>query len=148
MCTLPRLFPLVLATALIGCGGGNLTLPDDNAPAALLPVSGNGQQGTVGRRLDDPLVVKLTDASSRPISGVAVVFQFTNDVPDAEVDPAEATTDSDGLASARVRLGSSTGPHQIEAQVASPAALSATFVVTALERERNRGGGGGDDDDD
>jgi hypothetical protein len=139
---------LVLATAITGCSG-SLTLPDDSSPAALRAVSGDGQQGTVGRRLDDPLVVKLTDASSRPIEGVPVVFEFTSDVPDAEIDPAEAETDSAGRASAEVRLGTSTGPHQVEARVISPAQLSATFVVTAVPREQGKGGkGGGDDDDD
>jgi hypothetical protein len=142
-------FWLVLATALTGCGGG-LTLPDDSSPAALRTVSGDGQQGTVGSKLDSPLVVKLTDANSRPIAGVPVVFQFKSDVPDAEVDPTEAETDNDGLASAEVRLGTSTGSHEVEARVASPAALSATFVVTAVERDRGKkdGGGDGDDDDD
>ena len=142
-----RLFPLVFGTALTACGG-DLTLPGESSPTAILSVeAGDGQQGTVGRRLDDPLVVKLTDASSQPIPGVTVVFEFKSEVPDAEVDP-EATTGSDGLASAEVRLGTSTGPHQIEARVASPVPLSTTFVVTATERERGRGGGGGGDDDD
>lgn len=146
MCIPYRLCSLVLATAITGCGG-DLTLPGEGSPTptAILRVeSGDGQQGTVGKRLDDPLVVKLTNASSQPIAGIRVAFQFKNEVPDAEVDP-EATTGSDGLASAEVRLGTSTGPHQIEARVASPVALSTTFVVTALER---RGGGGGDDHDD
>jgi len=143
-----RLVSLILG-ALTGCGGGNLMLPDDDSPAALRAVSGDGQQGTVGKKLDKPLVVKLTDASSRPIAGVPVVFQFKIDIPDAEVDPAEAGTDSAGLASTEVRLGTSTGPHQVEARVAAAAGLSATFVVTALERDRGKDkGGSGDGDDD
>jgi hypothetical protein len=140
-----RLFSLMLGAALTGCGGG-LTFSDDSSPAALLAVSGDRQQGTVGRKLDKPLVVKLTDASSRPIPGVSVTFQFTSDVPEAEVDPV-AETDSDGLASAEVRLGTSTGSHQVEARVATGAVLKATFVVTAVARG-GRGGGDGDDDDD
>lgn len=138
-----RLFSLALGAALTGCGS-SLTFPEDGSPAALLAVSGDGQQGTVGRRLDRPLVVKLTDASSRPIAGVSVAFQFTSDVPKAEVDPV-AETDSDGLASAEVRLGTSTGSHQVEARVATGAALKATFFLTAVARG---GRGGGDDDDD
>jgi hypothetical protein len=146
MCTPRRLSSLVLATALTGCGGGSLTLPDDSSPAALRVVSGDGQQGTVGSRLDNPLVVKLTDASSRPIAGVAVVFQFTSDAPGAEVDPAQATTDGDGRASAEVRLGTSTGSLRVEARVASAGGLNATFVVTALERKKDKGGHGGGND--
>jgi hypothetical protein len=146
MCISHRLFPLLLGSALTACGG-DLTFPGEGSPAAILRVeSGDGQQGTVGSRLDDPLVVKLTNASSQPIADVRVVFQFKSEVPEAEVDP-EATTDSDGLARAQVRLGASTGPLEIEARVATPAALSATFLVTAVERERGKGGHGGGDDD-
>lgn len=147
MCTPHRLFSLILATALTGCGGG-LTFPDDGSPAALRAVSGDGQLARVGSRLDNPLVVKLTDASARPIAGATV--RFKSDVPDAQVDPAEAATDGDGLASAQVRLGSSTGPQQVEARVASDAQLSATFVVTAVDRKPGKGGKGdghGDGDD-
>jgi hypothetical protein len=117
-------------------------------------VSGDGQQGTVGSKLENPLVVKLTDASSRPIAGVPIVFEFTSDVPAAQVDPEQGETNSEGVASAEVRLGSETGSHQVEARVVSGAELSATFVVTAVEREpgkKNKDGEGGhgeDDDDD
>lgn len=148
MCT-PRVFSFGLATALMGCGGG-LSLPSDSSPTALRVESGDGQQGTVGSRLDNPLVVKLTDASSQPIAGVPVTFQFTTDVPGAEVDP-EVATDSSGLASAEVRLGSSTGSHQVEARLATAAQVRTTFIVTAVERDRgkkDKGGGHGDDDDD
>jgi hypothetical protein len=148
MCIPYRLVSLGLGVALTGCGG-SLTLPDDGSPAALRVVSGDGQEAPVGRRLEDPLVVKLTGANSQPISGVPVVFQFKGDVPDAEVDPAETETDSAGRASAEVRVGTSTGSHEVEARVASSTALSATFVVTALERNRGKDdGGSGDDDDD
>jgi len=146
MSILHRLILLLVGSALTACGG-DLTLPDSGAPAVLHALSGDGQEGRVGRRLAAPLVVEVTDASSNPVKGVAVAFQFTNEVPGGEVDPA-ATTDSLGRASAEVRLGSRTGSHQIEARVASSATLSATFVVTAVDRERGRGGDGDDDDDD
>ena len=144
MCILYRLSSLLLATALVGCGG-SLTLPDDGSPAALTAVGGNGQEAPVGSRLDNPLVVKLTDASSRPIAGVSVAFQFKTDVPDAQIDP-EAETDSLGLASAQVRLGTSTGPLEVEARVAAPQ-LTAIFVVTATARGKGRKGGGHDQGD-
>jgi hypothetical protein len=154
MCTPHLLFSLVLATVFTACAGGGLTLPDDSSPAALRAVSGDGQQGTVGSMLDEPLVVRLTDASARPIAGVPIVFEFTSDVPAAQVDPEQGETNSEGVASAEVRLGSETGSHQVEARVVSGAELSATFVVTAVEREpgkKNKDGEGGhgeDDDDD
>lgn len=147
MCTPQRLFILGLAVSLLGCGS-DLTLPDDTAPARLQALSGDGQEGTVGSRLDDPLVVRLLDASSQPMEGVSIVFQFTNDVPDGEVNPSQAMTNSDGRASAEVRLGSTTGTHLVEARVATPAALNATFVLTALERDKKKKHGDDDDDED
>lgn len=155
MCT-PRswLFCLVVAAAIIGCGGDNLTLPGDGGPAALTAISGYDQAGTVGSRLDEPLVARVTDSDSRPLAGVAVVFRFQNDVPGAELDPAEVTTDAGGLASAEVRLGDDTGSQTVEAQVAqaSSSNLRATFDLTAVAEEekgkKGKGGDGGEDDED
>jgi hypothetical protein len=150
MCPLRSLFTLVLATALIGCGGG-VTFPEggsppDDSPATftLLAWSGNGQEGTVWSRLDDPLIVKVIDSSSTPIAGVPVVFQLKNTVPFAEVDQKQAETNSEGLAWAEVRLGANTGSLEVEARVPTVPDLKTTFVVTAIEG----GGGDGDDDDD
>lgn len=152
MCIFHRLIPVLLGSALIACGG-DLTLPDNTSPAALRVWSGNGQAGTVGSKLDDPLVVRLTDGSDRPLEGLAVVFEFTSDIPDAEVTPELATTDGSGRASAEVRLGTSTGELQVKARLATAASLNATFLLTALERDKKKddsgkGGGHGDDDDD
>ncbi len=141
-----RLLVIALASLLGGCGG-DLTLPDDGSPAVLRALSGDGQAGTVGSRLDDPLVVELTDAGANPVFGVPIVFEFTGEVPEAEVTPSQATTDSNGLASAEVRLGTSAGTLRVQARVVTPAALNATFVLTALERDKKKGKGGRGDDD-
>ena len=45
---------------------------------------GTGRRRPSGSRLD-PLVVKVVDARSQPLAGVAVVFQFESATPDAEV---------------------------------------------------------------
>lgn len=142
----------LLATSSSACSG-DLVLPgDDDSPAALSPVSGDDQEGTVGSRLDDPLVVRVTDASAQPIEGVAVEFQFGGLVPDAEVTP-QAFTNSDGEAAAVVQLGSEAGPITVLAQVsqASSSELRATFDATALDGKGGKGNGGRrdrDEDDD
>ncbi len=155
-----RLVRMVTAAVLTACGGEGLTLPGDSGPATLTAVSGHGQEGTVGSRLEEPLVARVTDSGSRPLSGVLIVFRFQSEVPGAEVDPAEATTNAEGLASAQVRLGESTGSQAVEAQVAQTAAsdLRAMFALTAVAEEtgkkdkgkKDKGGnrGGHDDDDD
>jgi hypothetical protein len=143
-----------LGIALAACGS-DLTFPDDGSPppddrspAALLVISGDDQEARVGRRLSRPLVVRVTDASARGVPGVPVAFGFREAVPDAEVDPTIETTDEDGEASAQVTLGSTAGSHTIEARVAAPRNLVATFGVTALAKGGHGGGGGGGEDDD
>jgi hypothetical protein len=146
MRTSHRLIPVLLGSALIACGG-DLTLPDDTSPAVLEVWSGNGQEGTVRSKLEDPLVVRLTDVNARPLEGQAVVFEFTSEVPGAEVSPEQAITDSSGRAAAEVRLGTSTGDLQVQARLATAASVTATFIVTAVEPDKKKkdkpGKGGG-----
>jgi hypothetical protein len=144
MCTSfsPRLFSLLVGAALTGCGS-DLTIPVDGSPARLEAVSGGGQEGTVGSRLSDPLVVRLSDASNHPVSNVAVEFRFQGAPTDAVVDPTTRTTDTAGVASAEVRLGTTTGPLTVEAQVVESMTLRTTFDLNALAR--GKGGKGGKD---
>lgn len=150
MCTSSqRLFGVLLCAALAGCGS-NLSLPDDSSPARIEAFDGNGQEGTVGSRLSDPLVVRLTDAAGRPVGDVAVTFSFEG-ATDAELEGATEFTNAAGQAWAEVRLGSVTGPLDVAARVVQTPTLKATFRVTALEQEKKKKGGGKnkhDDDDD
>jgi hypothetical protein len=134
-----------LALALAGCGAADLNLPSDGRTVALRAVSGGGQEGTVGTRLPEPLVVEVRDRAGNPVPGVNLVFRFRNEFPDAQIDPAEQQTDPSGVASVRVRLGSTAGSQTVEATVAEEIApeARALFGVTALERRgRGRDGGG------
>ena len=132
---------------LVGCGGGDLTLPDSSPessePFTLSIVSGDRQQGDAGTLLDRPLVVKVLDDSSAPVPGASVEFSFLGEVPGAGVDPGVVTTGDDGMAEAFVRLGTSSGTQMILARVVGAATpeLTARFRVTALDTRR-----GGDDD--
>jgi hypothetical protein len=137
-----------LAAGLTACGE-SLTLPGDGGPAALTAVSGNPQEGTAGKRLDDPLVVRVTDAGSNPLAGVPIVFRFQGEIPGAEIDPGEAVTDAEGHASAQVRLGDTTGSQNVEAQVAqaSSSNLRTTFDLTAVDGNNGKKGGKGGDND-
>jgi hypothetical protein len=115
------------------CGGDDLTLPGPGDPAALSIVAGDDQRGPLGEVLTDPLVVQLVDADGLPVAGRAVVFRFTDDVPDATIDPASAPTDADGHAAARARLGRQEGLQGIEALVPVPGEdLRVRFRLTAL----------------
>ena len=41
-----------------------------------------------------PLKVRLTDGAANPVAQVPVVYGFTGDVPDGQIDPAAVSTDS------------------------------------------------------
>jgi hypothetical protein len=146
----PRLLGPGVGLAVLACAGGDLNLPNDGAPVELTAVSGDGQEATVGSRLPEPLVVRVTDAVKRPVAEVPLVFRFQTAVPDAEIDPASVATDSTGRASVRVRLGTVTGAQTIVATIAQDAIAEAraTFGVTALEKQGHGHGGGHEGGDD
>ena len=56
-----RLFRALTASLSLvssaACGGGDLVLPEDQSPADMVLVDGDGQAGSVGAELPDPLVV-------------------------------------------------------------------------------------------
>src|SRR5512138_2572590 len=82
-----------LAIAVAGCGG-DLTLPDTTGRGfGLEVVAGNGQTGTVGEALPDPVVVEVRDTDGQPASGREVAFLPQNEGTFA---PDTATTDVQG----------------------------------------------------
>jgi hypothetical protein len=150
---------ILLSMPAAACGGGDLTLPGPGDPAALRIVAGDEQRGLLGEALTEPLVVQLVDVEGLPVEGRAVVFRFTDDVPDAAIDPASVPTDAEGHAAVRARLGSRAGLQGIEALVPAPGEdLRVRFRLTALRPadgddgppapapppdDGNGGGGGG-----
>jgi uncharacterized membrane protein YgcG len=143
---------LLLSMPAAACGGDDLTLPGPGDPAALSIVAGDGQRGPLGEALTNPLVVRLVDTEGLPVEGRPVLFRFTDDFPDATIDPASAPTDADGHAAVRARLGRRAGSQGIEALVPLPGEdLRVRFRLTALPPPDpppppgggNGGGGGG-----
>jgi hypothetical protein len=143
---------------LIGCSGGDLTLPGPgqsgpDQPAALKVVSGDGQQAEVGTVLDDPLTVQVLDESSQPVPNIQVQFSLLGDLSGAVLDPESIETDEEGRAAAVVRLGEQPGEQVIVAAVANSQLpdLRARFSVTAVPpsdgdggKKGGKGGHGGD----
>jgi hypothetical protein len=135
---------LPLAILVAACGGGDLTLPGPGEPATLSIVSGDDQRGTVGELVSEPLVVQLLDGAGRPVRGATVLFRFSDDLPNAAVDPASPATDEAGRAAASARLGNLPGDQMIDAQVPGPGRdLQVRFRLTALGRNPPPGDGGG-----
>jgi hypothetical protein len=134
--------PILLSMPAAACGGDDLTLPGPGEPAALSIVAGDDQRGPLGEALADPLVVQLVDSEGLPVEGRAVVFRFTDEMPDAAVDPASAPTDAEGHAAVRARLGRREGSQGIEALVAVPGEdLRVRFRLTAMPVDDGGAGG-------
>lgn len=133
-----RMGAAAIMLTLIGCSGGDLTLPGGQSgpeqPAALKVLSGDGQEAEVGTVLDDPLTVQVLDESSQPVPNIQVQFSLLGDLSGAAVDPASIETDEEGRAAAIVRLGEQPGEQVIVAAVANTQVpdLRARFSVTAV----------------
>ena len=75
------------------------------AASKIVRGGGDDQSAEVGRRLANPLVVRVTDAFDNPVAGVSVDWAAE----EGSVDPASSVTRSDGLAETSWTLGAATG---------------------------------------
>ena len=135
----------VLLASVAACGGGDLVLPQDTAPAAITAVAGNGQTGLVGAELSVPLVVRVDDAQGEPVANALVVFELAASATGGDIAPDTAVTDADGEASSEWVLGGTEGQQSVTASVVGQS-LIATFSAQAerssqLTLERLSGNG-------
>ena len=107
-------FVFVAVAAISGCGG-DLSLPSSSGEGVSLSIwDGDGQTGTVGEALPEPLVVRV-QSEGTPIAGHEVAFAIVTAPAGARLDPDTAVSGPDGRAVARVVLGPETGAYEIEA---------------------------------
>ncbi len=100
--------------------------------ASLETVSGDGQAARPGAVLPEPVVVRAVDAGGSPVEGVTVVFAAGEG--HGTADPAEAVTDTAGLARTLWTLGDAEGQQTLAASVAAgPSAEIAARGLTAVE---------------
>ena len=92
-------------------------------------LSGDGQTGTAGTTLADPLVVEVTDAFGNPLDAVVIVWSVEGG---GDVSDAETTTGPDGRASVTRTLGVTSGPQATIATSEGLAGSPATFTHTAV----------------
>jgi hypothetical protein len=105
--------------AVAACGGEPVAPPNGPA-AALTPASTLSQTGPVGAALPTAIVVKVTDASGRPVPNAAVALAVTKG--NGSIAPRVALTDALGQAIARWTLGTVLGPNEVTASVTGVAA--------------------------
>ena len=136
MARLSWLSASTLLLAALGCGGADLTLPEDvGAPASIMAVRGDDQEAPAGTPLPDSLVVKVVDSAGKPVPGQQVIFVLAEEAPGAEVTPDISVTDAEGTAAARWVLGGVGGQQGVVARVVAaetPAALEVRFTASAM----------------
>ncbi|HMH56983.1 MAG TPA: Ig-like domain-containing protein [Gemmatimonadales bacterium] len=118
---------------LAGCGGSDLLLPSAGQPAKISVVSGDGQTGTVGQPLGEPIVVAVTDPENRPVEGIEVAFVVPAGATIAPNDT--VVTGADGRATVTYTLSTSSGDQVVEARakpVVPSSPLTTTFTAKAM----------------
>jgi len=97
--------------------------------AILSGVSGSGQSAPVGSILPQPFVVRVEDQTGAPAEGVTVEWDVI--AGGGTVTPSESVTDTDGLTSASLRLGSTTGVNSVTASLGQlqPVVFTATATT-------------------
>ena len=127
-------FLLISLWTLTACAGSDGTGPPDApTPASIAISAGDGQAAKATQNFGQPLVVKVAAASGKPIAGVRVSFQVTAGL--ATLNPAEATSDAEGLARTSVAAGSTPGAVSVSARtvgVASAATFSLNITPLAV----------------
>jgi hypothetical protein len=130
-----RTLRLLVAAALIGCGGDSGTNPVDDHPASVVAASVVTQSVTVDRSVAAPPSVKVTGTSGRPLAGVAVTFAVG--MGGGTVTGAQQVTNASGVATVGGwGVGRTTGPNTLTATVAglTPVTFTATAVAEAPVR--------------
>jgi len=115
-----------------GTASVTVTAPEPTPPgppARIEMVSGNDQQGLQNAELPQPLVVRVLDASGRPVPGIFVIWTPSHD---GRANPTPSLTDASGLATTRWILGDKVGGQTMSAITVGVSAV--TFNATAKKR--------------
>jgi serine protease len=118
------LWLLTAGVSLAACGGSD----PSRIPAAIVPVSGNNQTGAAGAALTQPLLVQVNDKSGDPIAGVKV--NFSAGTGSGTLQPATATTNRQGQASAVWTLGTTAGSGASATASVASVGTAAQFSAT------------------
>jgi hypothetical protein len=112
------LCPLLAAVVAVSFAcGEDLALPDSSGASLELSVtSGNGQTGTVGEPLAQPLVIKVLAEGGQPVSGRQVALLPSGDG-SGSLDPDTVETNEEGQAVAYWTLGTVPGAQSGEARL-------------------------------
>jgi hypothetical protein len=122
-----------MAMAALALGCRERIEPARAVPANLSIVTNLPATGTAGS-IAGTFVVRVTDASSQPLSGVLVHFGLT--VGGGAVSPVADTTGADGTATTTVRLSTVPGVNEVSALVAGLPLLRSAAVTGSVAEAR------------
>jgi hypothetical protein len=110
--------PLLAASVAVTLAcGEDLALPDPSGAGLEVTVaSGDGQTGTVGEPLANPVVIKVAAEGGQPVAGRKVAFIATGEG-SGSLDPDTTETNDRGEAVAHWTLGAAPGTQSGEARV-------------------------------
>jgi len=98
-----------LVFGALGASGCNNDGTQPVGPASdVVPSGGDGQNWYFNNPLPTPLSVTVFDPSGRPVPGVVVTWTVTSGAGSGAVNPAQSTSDANGIASTSDSVGSAT----------------------------------------
>ena len=124
---LVRWCSFVVLVSVGACGGDGGTGPSSNPPARLDAVTDLSRSAPVGGTVPGGIVVKVSDASGRPVQNAAVALAVT--LGNGSTSPRVAMTDLKGQATAVWTLGTILGQNEVTATVSG--------VTTQIKFEAN-----------
>jgi len=107
------------------------TILTDKIPSSITIVDGNNQSGKPNQTLPKPLVVEVRDAENQVISSIGVKFEIIQGNGASLGTPQPVLTDSQGLASTTLILGSDFGTYLVQASCPGYSVSPITFQATA-----------------
>lgn len=137
------LLSIAVISLVTACGSDSPTDGGGSVPPAqVIAVSGGGQEGPVGAKLPNLLVIKVTDARGKPVVGSSVTWAVV--AGGGTLSDSVSTTDAQGLTQVEWTLGTRVEQNTATASVSglSPATFTATAKAgTAAKLERISGDG-------
>ncbi len=121
-----RWLPIAAVAAVSACGSDS-TSPSNGPAARIDAVADENRSAQVGATVPGGIVVKVSDASGRPVVGASVALAVT--LGNGVTMPRVAVTDSKGQATATWTLGTIVGQNQVTASVDG---VASTISFTAM----------------
>jgi len=115
--------------ATFGSLSASASVTVQQVAARVAAVSGDGQTGSVGQALAEPVVVRSEDQGGSPMPGASVTFTLQAG---GSTSVTEATTDGEALASATWTLGTTSGTQLLTATITGFTTGIALLNATAV----------------